>query len=272
VVFTYMGPLEKIPLFPNYEWLMLSPENVGVTKFFLECNYLQALEGDCDSAHSPFLHRGNRGSGMTPDRELTASYEVREMRFGIKSAAIRITKSGLKHLRVYSFVAPFIGCVPTALMTNGKRDGFLVVYQIPCNDTHTWRYNIRFKRSEPVTEKDFEHDRIQIAKDFRFLANPRNDYLIDRKKQRASNYTGIEGFATQDACMTEGMGPICDRTKEHLAGSDTYIIAVRKFLLKALKTFQDGVEPPGLVRDQGENMFSDANSYDVMVPIDAQWE
>ena len=44
MVFTYMGPPERMPLFPDYEWLTLPLENVGVTKFFLECNYLQALE------------------------------------------------------------------------------------------------------------------------------------------------------------------------------------------------------------------------------------
>lgn len=46
VVFTYMGPKEKKPLLPNYPWLTVPPDFVEVTtKFFNECNYLQALEG-----------------------------------------------------------------------------------------------------------------------------------------------------------------------------------------------------------------------------------
>jgi phthalate 4,5-dioxygenase oxygenase subunit len=272
VIFAYMGPKEQMPLFPNYEWLVLPSDQVGVTKFHLACNYLQALEGDCDSAHAPFLHRGNGGSGMAPDRKLVASYEVRETRFGLKSAAIRETDEGLRHFRVYSFVAPFIGCVPTSLMTNGKRDGFLVVYQVPCDDYHTWRFNFRFRRSAPVTDKDFEHDRRQIGADFRLIANRPNDYLIDREKQRTGNYTGIEGFTTQDACVTESMGPICDRTEEHVGLSDSYIIAVRRFMLRELSKFQNGVEPAGLVRDQGDNEFADANSYDVTVSPDFVWK
>ncbi len=59
VVFTYMGPKEKMPLFPNYDWLTVPPDYVGVTKFFIECNYLQALEGDCDTSHVGYLHLGN---------------------------------------------------------------------------------------------------------------------------------------------------------------------------------------------------------------------
>src|SRR5687768_1841730 len=42
VVFTYMGPPENRPLFPNYEWLTVPPSHIGVTKFERECNYLQA--------------------------------------------------------------------------------------------------------------------------------------------------------------------------------------------------------------------------------------
>jgi hypothetical protein len=157
-------------------------------------------------------------------------------------------------------------------MTNGKPDGFLAVYQIPSDDYHTWRYNFRFKRCQPVTEQDFEFDRFQIGEDFRLIANESNNYLIDRDKQRTSNYTGIEGFATQDACMTESMGPICDRTQEHLGVSDMYIIAVRRFMLKALESFQKGSEPPGLVWHEGDNEFEDVNSYDVTVPSNSSWK
>ena len=51
VIFAYMGPKQKMPLFPNYEWLISPPGYASITaRFFNECNYLQALEGDCDTA------------------------------------------------------------------------------------------------------------------------------------------------------------------------------------------------------------------------------
>ena len=56
VIFTYMGPGEP-PLLPNYEVLSVPPEHRFVTKIFLECNYLQGLEGNMDSVHVQFLHR-----------------------------------------------------------------------------------------------------------------------------------------------------------------------------------------------------------------------
>ena len=42
------------------------------------------------------------------------------------------------------------------------------------------------------------------------------------------------------------MGPIADRTIEHLGVSDTAIIQIRKLLLRSLEDFQAGELPPGL--------------------------
>ena len=55
VVYAYLGPRELMPLFPNYEWTQVPPEFSYVTKALLECNYLQGLEGECDSSHLSFL-------------------------------------------------------------------------------------------------------------------------------------------------------------------------------------------------------------------------
>ncbi len=58
-----------------------------------------------------------------------------------------------------------------------------------------------------------------------------------------------------DACATETMGLIYDQSKEHLAASDVTVIAVCKFLLKAVKSFQAGEEPPHIVRGSANNTF-----------------
>jgi phthalate 4,5-dioxygenase oxygenase subunit len=42
------------------------------------------------------------------------------------------------------------------------------------------------------------------------------------------------------------MGPIVDRTKEHLGASDRAVSAVRRLLLNAVRAFQEGQDPPGL--------------------------
>ena len=56
MVFAYMGPADKQPPFPEFEWAKLPATHTYVSKFRLECNYLQAMEGDYDPAHGNFLH------------------------------------------------------------------------------------------------------------------------------------------------------------------------------------------------------------------------
>ena len=57
VIWTYMGPPEKQPPLPEYEWMRL-PEGHGyVSKTYEDCNFLQGIEGGVDSSHSSFLHR-----------------------------------------------------------------------------------------------------------------------------------------------------------------------------------------------------------------------
>jgi hypothetical protein len=72
-----------------------------------------------------------------------------------------------------------------------------------------------------------------------------NDFLIDRELQKTSSYSGIpRGFGrSQDAAMVESMGPITDRTHEHLGTTDRGIIGMRHHLLRAAKDLQEGIEP-----------------------------
>ena len=80
----------------------------------------------------------------------------------------------------------------------------------------------------------------KVDRTYRPLANKDNDYLMDRAAQKAGKtYSGIEGFAMQDASLQESMGPIVDRTKETLVSTDSGIIMARQRLLRAIKAFTD---------------------------------
>jgi hypothetical protein len=81
---------------------------------------------------------------------------------------------------------------------------------------------------------------------FRSTANRQNNYLIDRAVQRSESFTGIDGINVQDRAIQETMGPIVDRSKEHLGPADKAIIQMRRILLQALKTVQEGGTPAGV--------------------------
>src|SRR6478672_9776096 len=54
----YMGPPDKQPPLPDWEFAMVPASHSFMSKRFQECNWLQAMEGGIDSSHVSFLHRG----------------------------------------------------------------------------------------------------------------------------------------------------------------------------------------------------------------------
>jgi hypothetical protein len=198
------------------------------------------------------------------------AFEIDEMDFGLRVAAIRKIAPDRSYVRISQFVMPFIGCVPVGREVDGKLDGFKAVYQVPADDQNTWRYDFFFKWSKPITKED-SSKRDFVGSDYRKLRNSRNNYLQDRQVQKNVNFTGIEEFLNQDACATESMGPIVDRTKEHLGVSDSYVIQVRRFLLKAVRDVQAGRQPPGLVDESGNTDFSHVRCDVAYLPSNVSW-
>jgi phthalate 4,5-dioxygenase len=66
-------------------------------------------------------------------------------------------------------------------------------------------------------------------------------------QREGRTFSGIEGFAMQDASLQESMGPIVDRTKETLVSTDSGIIMARQRLLRAVRALEEsGATPPGV--------------------------
>src|SRR5439155_1124087 len=154
--------------------------------------------------------------------------------------------------------------------STNELDGFEIHTYVPIDDTHTWRYDIGFHRSRAVQE-DEVHRRKQIGPDYLRIRNARNNYLQDRQMQKTVNFTGIEDFLNHDACATESMGPIFDRSREHLGVSDKAVIAVRKFLLTSVKALQAGREPPHIVREARRNWFLHIDCFAYLLPQAVHW-
>jgi hypothetical protein len=270
VVYAYLGPRDKKPLFPNYEWTRVPVEQTYVTKCLLECNYLQGLEGECDSSHLSFLHRAFTNERNQPlyKSDTAPFYETEDTDFGVRLIATRIADNQ-HYVRFSAFVMPVYGCVPAGRPTN-ELEGFEIHTYVPADDTHCWRYDIGFRRDRAVRD-DEVHRRKQINPDYTRMRNARNNYLQDRRMQKTVNFTGIEDFLNHDACATESMGAIFDRSREHLGVSDKAVIAVRKFLLTTVKKFQSGKEPPHLARASNHNWFPHIDCFAYLLPRDTPW-
>jgi len=262
MIFAYLGPKDKMPLFPNYEWANVSVENTYVTKSYQSCNYLQGVEGECDSSHLSFLHRtfSRDGEQVLYQTDGAPTYETEEADFGMRLIAHRNAGPGKTYVRVSAQIMPVGVAVPVGSPdANGNLDGFEVHFYTPVDDTHSWRFDFGFKRARKVTDADV-HRRKVIGPGYRRIPNKDNHYLQDREMQRKVNFTGMEDFLSHDSCATESMGELFDRSREHLGLSDKGVIAVRRYMLDVIKDFQDGKEPPHIVRDPELNDFMHAES------------
>ena len=93
-VWAYMGPdTADPPPLPNLEWNLVRGSNVHVSIRVQECNWLQALEGEIDSAHAPILHGRIDSKGPINDwiakRDLRPTFECIRQDFGMSIAAKR---------------------------------------------------------------------------------------------------------------------------------------------------------------------------------------
>jgi hypothetical protein len=64
------------------------------------------------------------------------------------------------------------------------------------------------------------------------------------------------------------MGPIVDRSREHLGSTDKAIIQFRKCLLDTVHDLQNGIDPPG----SDSNTYRAVRAADVIISNDLRWQ
>jgi nitrite reductase/ring-hydroxylating ferredoxin subunit len=259
LLWTYMGPPESQPPLPEWEFATVPAPQSFTSKRLQECNWLQAMEGGIDSSHVSFLHRGDlktdplfkgtRGNQYNLS-DMRPVFEVVESAGGLYIGARRNAENGNYYWRITQWVMPSFTMIP-------PRGGHPVHghFWIPIDDENCWAWSFDYHPTRPLNDAELQAMRDgkgihvkYVPGTFRPLANKDNDYLMDREAQRAGRtYSGIEGFAMQDASLQESMGPIVDRTKETLVSTDSGIIMARQRLLRAIKAFtESGAMPPGV--------------------------
>jgi phthalate 4,5-dioxygenase oxygenase subunit len=287
-VWTYMGPLPA-PELPRFEWMDL-PETHHVPSMRVQnTNWLQALEGEFDQSHVSYLHSRLHVNGghsrslvdsiRSADRH--PAFDVIDMPYGTCIAAGRKAPDDQRYWRVTQHLMPFFA------LTGIYGPDPLRPWRawVPVDDTTVVVLGVAYHPLRPLTEEErhWEMTRSSVSNiapesrepvsskpfgRYRPLASIDNDFFQDRDVQRTETYSGIPEFWAQDASVQVSMGPICDRTEEHLGTSDMAIIAVRKRLLSAAKALRDaGTVPAEIANPNWYQVRSDA----VIVPGNEAW-
>ena len=246
VVWTYMGPPELKPEFPELEWTLLPAEQRFASRHIQECNWLQGLEGGFDATHLSFLHGGDAEKSR---RIVATLYEVMATDFGFVVATGREPSTGPVMWNMNVMLMPFhkiISSIPHAAHV-----------WAPIDDESTMLYSVNFHPSRPLTEEDLARETAwrgihteNLPGSDHAIRSKANDFLIDRALQASGqSYTGMKGLGTQDCAIQESMGAISNRALEHLLPCDAAIVKIRKLLLQTLKDHAAGKPLPGMKPD-----------------------
>ncbi|MCH7481285.1 MAG: Rieske 2Fe-2S domain-containing protein [Chloroflexi bacterium] len=293
VVWVYMGRLSDPPPLPELEWNMLPEAQRHVAKRIQFCNWAQAVEGEIDQSHVSFLHTpGNQlkieaedlaRSGVVAwrKRDKHPRFHVQDMDYGVLIGAQRDVGEGMSYWRLTQFLLPFY----TMTGPYGEDPTRHTRCWVPVDDHTTMVFAANYHPLRPLTEKEVAKMRAGSGAGFvgdpnfapptnapfgRWIpkASRSNDFFFDRASQQTDHFSGIPEFWAQDAGMQEGMGPIYDRTKEHLGTTDAAIIRVRRSLAHAAKALLEAEEPPpGVLHPDIYRVRGAA----ALLPADADW-
>lgn len=280
ILWTYMGPAERQPQLPEFEFATVPAKQRFVSKRFQESNWLQSMEGGIDSSHVSWLHSGNvvtdplfkdAGGNKYNLGDLAPEFEVIHRPGGLCVGARRMAEDDQYYWRLTPWIMPSFTAVPPR--GDYPMHGH---FWIPIDDENCWAWSYDYHPVRALTpdERQAMEDGYgvhckYVPGTYRPLANKDNDYLMDRESQKAgTQYSGIEGIAIQDGSLQESMGPIVDRTKENLVGCDNGIIMARHRLMKAARELAEkGTIPPG-VDVEHQKMRSAA----LLLPRDQSYE
>ncbi len=252
-IWVYMGPPEKKPPLPRFEWATLPPEHRWQRKWHYNANYMQGLEGELDTCHTSFLHKVDEAAPLSEGlKEAVSNWgrdgmprlDVRDTDYGYYYGSQRDMGDGVYNWRITQWVLPSNSIIPQPKFPISSRA------YIPIDDENTYVFGTSFNPEAPMTQTDRDYLETGmgaaptlIPGTFTPEVNRSNDYMRDYDAKRRGHASGVPGINNQDRALVELMGAIADRSKEHLGTSDVAVIAARRTLLRLAKDLAGGKEP-----------------------------
>jgi phthalate 4,5-dioxygenase len=269
LIWTYIGPKEKQPPFRHFAYDKVPDANRITLKLVVKANYLQMWEGGTDSSHVGILHSNvtrpgwlAEAGGEAPEindmvssawDDMSPKLEIENTGFGFHYVGIRRTNESTRNVRLVPLFMP-----------NGRiiqfPDFYTTVFDTPLDDTTTASYLVdasdtraldlveRRKRSGLEEERYYKNNE--------FVATWDNYFDQDRNAMRAKkSWSGFHGITQEDAVISTSMGPIYDRSTEHLVAADAAIVRLRQRLLESVQLSEAGKDPLGVEYEDLTNMI-----------------
>src|SRR5579871_371777 len=138
LVFAYMGPPERMPELPHYDFLVRADATRDIYSREIDCSWLQSLENQVDPVHTAILHR-IPGENQFPDRWADMPvFETETTAYGMTVTHIRS-----RWRTVHRIFLPILQIISGELMAPDEEPppGDVVcsnqaTWRVPIDDTH----------------------------------------------------------------------------------------------------------------------------------------
>jgi phenylpropionate dioxygenase-like ring-hydroxylating dioxygenase large terminal subunit len=260
ILWAYLGEGDA-PAFPELDCFVAPDSHTFAFKGYLECNWLQALEVGIDPAHASFLHRffedesltgayGKQFRDASADSDLPMTHVLREherptirveqTEYGLRLVTLRSIDQKRTHVRVTNQLFPHGIVIPLS------KHMTITQWHVPVDDTASYWYAIFTSFTHPVDKKLMRDQRLELYElpHYKPRRNKQNDYGFDPHEQATHTYTGMgEDINVHDQWAVESMGPVQNRTREHLGTSDKGIVQYRRMLKQQIEKVASGGKP-----------------------------
>ena len=254
LVFSYLGPMDKIPEFPNYDAFQIPGNTTRPYCIEYNCNWIQVLDAIMDPVHTSFLH--GQSSGIQFSKGFAEVGEIDFFERGIQylgSNTRRINDN--IWVRVNELILPNFTQAGAAFAADGTKTRYFgrssfTRWVVPVDDHHclalAWA-NFG-DRGDPIEYNNKEGcERIESGE------------IMDRTFEEKQKSPG-------DAEAVEGMGYITAHKGEHLMPTDQGIMIYRRRIRKLIKILQEGKEPPQPQKKKGEVVKTNGQDTILRIP------
>ncbi len=269
VIFAWLGDEGTVPTaLPAIDAFTAPSSHSFAFKGRWHCNWLQAYEVGMDPVHTSFLHRfthdealdgayGRQFRGATAGdvegekwpmtRVMRESHQpnisVDKVADGLtRLTTLRPLTSNLLHVRITHAVFPYTFVIPLSETIT------ITQLHVPVDDTHTYWYSFFTSFDAPLDKTAMRTQRLRGVSlpDYIPLKGAHNQWGYNPEEQAKTTFLGMgeDDINVHDQWACESMGPIADRTREHLGTTDKAIVLNRRSLLNAIDAVQAGGMAP----------------------------
>ncbi|MEM9130895.1 MAG: Rieske 2Fe-2S domain-containing protein [Actinomycetota bacterium] len=240
LIFAYLGPPERQPVFPRYEIfedLDRATEEIAIVDHFAfggpavaPCNWFQTHENVMDPYHVFILHNAMSGPQFSPNLQIWPRIDWVRTDTGVVSVQDRRLPDGTVLHRITETRMPTVRIIATpTLSQTGRTDN--LSWSQPIDDTHTRVFSmVRKPIGEPVSAGA--------------AYGPDAKSWFDLTEEERQRYPG--DYETQ-----VGQGPVTLHSEERLSSSDRGVSMVRRQFVEQVEAVAAGADPAGVTFDEG---------------------